>query len=70
MNRRNVAEQVGANVAAACASVEDLAEAADMSAPDLNDRLTGVVPFSVTELTRVGGFLRTPAETFLKGVVA
>lgn len=43
-----------------------VAQAADITAADLEDRLTGRVDFQIDELVRVGGFLHVPATRFLE----
>ncbi|MGO3884709.1 MAG: hypothetical protein ACTJHU_00295 [Mycetocola sp.] len=43
-----------------------VAEAADMTTSELEDRLFGRTPFDLSELVKVGGFLRIPAYKFLE----
>lgn len=49
------------------ASLESVAQAADITVPELQDRLSGDVPFGVSELDGVGGFLHVEAALFLEG---
>lgn len=65
---RQVAEAVKATIAAAGVSYESVASAADITVTELEARLDGVVPFEITVLSHVGGFLRVPATQFLEGV--
>jgi hypothetical protein len=47
-------------------SVQSVAHAADITTPDLLDRLQGRVEFPVDELVRVGGVLRVPVAQFVE----
>ncbi|MFF1633937.1 hypothetical protein [Leifsonia sp. NPDC058248] len=49
------------------ASLESVAQAADITVPQLEERLSGDVPFEVAELADVGGFLHVSAHHFLEG---
>ena len=51
-------------------ATETLSEATDLPVADLNARLYGVVPFTVGELAKVGGFLRIPASVLTEGAHA
>jgi hypothetical protein len=63
---------VGARVSAALrvagVSVRTLSEATDIPISELESRLSGDTDFTISELVSVGGFLRSPANTFLEGV--
>jgi len=68
------ARRVTANVRAAIhahpASLASIAEAADMGEVDLQSRLNGDVDFTVNDLVRVGGFLRSRPALFMEGATA
>jgi ribosome-binding protein aMBF1 (putative translation factor) len=49
------------------ASTESVAQAADLNVADLEQYLQGEVPFPVSVLVEVGGFLHVEAPHFLKG---
>lgn len=46
--------------------VHSVAQAADITTPDLEDRLAGRVEFEIGELVHVGGFLRIPVTRFIE----
>lgn len=62
-----IARRVSEALLASGADLPTLAEAADITTEDLNDRLNGRVEFQVDELVRVGGFLRSPITELLGG---
>lgn len=70
MDRNRVTKQIARRVSSAIrragADVHSVAQAADISTPELNDRLNGRVEFQVQELLGVGGFLRIPVTRFLE----
>lgn len=71
MTDRRAAQVVATSVARAIDasgdSLESVASAADLTTPDLNERLSGARPFNIVELVRVGGFLRSDPASFLIG---
>lgn len=62
--REDLAETVKQTIADKGATTESVAQAADLSVPDLELRLTGVIPFELQELAAVGGFLHVEAHQF------
>lgn len=74
MTRRTPAEQTAANVklaaSAAGATPATLAQATDMPLPEMDARLSGRTPFTISELVRAGGFLHVPADSLLAEVAA
>ena len=46
--------------------VPSVANAADITTTDMEDRLAGRAPFMLGELESVGGFLRLPVSQFLE----
>lgn len=68
MSRRtSLAAIVKTAIETSGASYESVAQAADITVPELHERLEGVTPFGVSELEGVGGFLRCGASEFVKG---
>lgn len=63
-----VAATVEQSIAAAGISHEIVAQAADLSIHDLEQRLQGAIPFEISVLAEVGGLLRVPTTRFLEGV--
>ena len=61
-----IADRVRLAIAAAGVDEASVAQAADISAADMNERLAGRVEFSVRELRGVGGFLRIPVTRFME----
>jgi hypothetical protein len=53
-------------IEAANASLQTLADAADITTAELEDRLAGRVEFETSVLVDVGGVLRVPATRFLE----
>lgn len=49
------------------ASIDSVAQAADLDVADLEQYLHGEVPFPVSALVKVGGFLHVEAHHFLEG---
>lgn len=49
------------------ASIDSVAQAADLSVADLQQFLSGEKPFEVSALAAVGGFLHVEAHHFLEG---
>ena len=74
MGRRSLNQTVAQNVSDAIAAAElspsVVAEAADLTLPELEARLVGDVDFNVPELVRVGGFLRIRPSAFMEEVAA
>lgn len=70
MNRNlakaTIARRVNSAIRDAGVDATTVAQAADITTHDLNDRLTGRVDFQIDELVRVGGFLRIPATRFME----
>lgn len=61
-----IARRVSLAIREAGSDVPSVAQAADITIPDLEDRLSGRVDFELGELVRVGGFLRIPVSRFIK----
>ncbi|MDH5134989.1 MULTISPECIES: hypothetical protein [unclassified Microbacterium] len=61
-----IARRVDLAIREAGSDVMSVAQAADITAHQLEDRLSGRVDFQLDELVRVGGFLRIPAERFME----
>jgi hypothetical protein len=66
--RTQIAASVAATIREANVSLETVAQATDLSEHDLEQRLTGAIPFEVSTLVKVGGFLRMPTTDLLRGV--
>lgn len=61
-----IARRVDLAISEAGLDLNTVAQAADITTPELEDRLSGRVDFQLDELVRVGGFLRTPATRFME----
>ena len=61
-----IARRVNLAISEAGSDVHSVAHAVDITAPELEDRLSGRVDFQLEELVRVGGFLRTPVTRFME----
>lgn len=61
-----IARRVNLAISEAGSDVHSVAQAADITTPELEDRLSGRVDFQLDELVRVGGFLRTPVTRFME----
>lgn len=46
--------------------VRSVSQAADITIPEFEDRLSGRVDFELDELVRVGGFLHVPVTRFME----
>lgn len=62
-----MAENVREALSASTASPLDVAEAANVTVPELESRLDGREDFNIAELVRVGGFLRLDPADLLRG---
>lgn len=62
----DIARRVSLAISEAGSDVHSVAQAADITISDLNDRLSGRVEFMVDELVHVGGFLHVPVTRFIK----
>lgn len=62
----DIARRVVLAIREAGSDVLSVAQAADITIPELEDRLSGRVDFQLDELVRVGGFLRIPATRFME----
>lgn len=62
----DIARRVILAMREAGSDVHSVAQAADITTPELQDRLAGRSDFQPDELVRVGGFLRTPVSRFFK----
>ena len=67
-NRINsdIARRVNLAISEAGSDVHSVAQAADITTPELQDRLSGRSEFQPDELVRVGGFLRIPTSRLIK----
>lgn len=61
-----VARRVTLAISEAGSDVHSVAQAADITDSQMEDRLNGRVEFRLDELVRVGGFLRIPATRFME----
>lgn len=61
-----IARRVDLAISEAGFDLNTVAQAADITTPQLEDRLSGRVDFQLDELVRVGGFLRTPVTRFME----
>ena len=61
-----IARRVNLAIREAGYDAHSVAQAADITTSELEDRLSGRVDFQLGELVRVGGFLRTPAHRFME----
>lgn len=70
MGSRRYSSVVAANVRSAISSTgstpESVAEATDLTIPQLNARLSGRTPFSFGELVTVGGLLHVQPADFME----
>lgn len=64
--KATVARRVLAAVRAAGLDARSVAQAADMTTSEMEDRLYGRVDFQLDEVVRVGGFLRVPLTELLE----
>lgn len=64
--KATVARRVALAIREAGSDVRSVAQAADITTSDLEDRLNGRVDFQIDELVRVGGFLHVPATGFIE----
>lgn len=67
-NRINsdIARRVNLAIRESGSDVHNVAQAADITILELEDRLNGRVEFQPEELVHVGGFLRIPVTQFMK----
>lgn len=61
-----IARRVNLAISEAGSDVHSVAQAADITTSELEDRLNGRVDFQLDELVRVGGFLRVPVTRFME----
>lgn len=61
-----IGRRVNLAISEAGSDVHSVAQAADITTPELEDRLSGRVDFELDVLVRVGGFLRTPVTRFME----
>lgn len=61
-----IARRVNLAISEAGSDVLSVAQAADITLPELEDRLSGRVDFELGLLVRVGGFLHVPASRFME----
>ncbi len=61
-----IARRVNLALSEAGSDVHSVAQAADITTSQMEDRLNGRVPFQLDELVRVGGFLHVPAYRFME----
>lgn len=61
-----IARRVNLAISEAGQDVHSVAQAADITSRELDDRLQGRVDFQLHELMHVGGFLRIPVTRFMK----
>lgn len=61
-----LARRVSLAIREAGADVRIVAEAADITVTELEDRLSGRVEFQLSEICGVGGFLRIPVSRFME----
>lgn len=59
-----IGRRVALAIREAGSDVSSVAQAVDIATSDLEDRLSGRVDFEISELVRVGGFLRVPTPWF------
>lgn len=62
----DIARRVILAIREAGSDASSVAQAADITTSELEDRLSGRVEFQLDELVRVGGFLRIPASQIMK----
>lgn len=63
-----IARRVRSAIAERGADVSFVADAADITTRQLEDRLSGRVEFQLDELVGVGGFLRIPTRHFMEAL--
>lgn len=61
-----MAQNVASAIQAAGVPVDVVAQAADLSVPEMNARLSGAADFTSTDLVKVGGFLRIRESVFME----
>ncbi|MGN7978249.1 hypothetical protein ACTJJ4_11810 [Microbacterium sp. 22195] len=61
-----IARRVDLAIREAGSDVHSVAQAADITTAELEERLEGRAPFLLGELVRVGGFLRVPVTRFVE----
>lgn len=61
-----IARRVSLAMSEAGSDVRSVSQAADITIPELEDRLSGRVDFELDELVRVGGFLHVPVTRFME----
>jgi hypothetical protein len=70
MDRKNagigISRRVSLAIREAGSDVQSVAQAADITMPEFEDRLNGRVDFELDVLVRVGGFLRIPVTRFME----
>ena len=64
--KATVARRVSLAIREAGYDAPSVAQAADITTSELEDRLTGRVDFQLDELVHVGGFLRIPFARFFE----
>lgn len=62
----DIARRVNLAISEAGSDAISVAQAADITTSELEDRLNGRVEFQPDELVRVGGFLRIPATRLME----
>lgn len=62
----DIARRVNLAMSEAGSDAHSVAQAADITTSELEDRLTGRSEFQPDELVRVGGFLHVPVSRFFK----
>ncbi len=62
-----IARRVSAAIIGTGTDIQSVASAADITTPELRDRLNGRVEFGIGELVDVSGFLRVPVNHFIGG---
>ena len=67
MDRKSITETIARRVSGAVAGfdVRIIAQAADITVPELNSRLAGDSEFTVEELRGVGGLVRIPVSDLI-----
>ncbi len=64
--KSTIARRVNLAISEAGSDVQIVAQAADITISDMEDRLNGRAEFQIDELVRVGGFLRIPVTQLLE----
>lgn len=62
----DIARRVNLAISEAGSDANSVAQAADITISELNDRLSGRAEFQPDELVRVGGFLHVPMSRLIK----